>query len=484
MKRTFTTTMPDQVGAFLLADLTLTKLGLNITRVSYNKAVDTHMLFLEVEGDKALLDRAETELTRLGYLQNNQSAGSVMLIEFQLRDEPGSLYPVLQLIDSFHFNISYISSQENGTDYQYFKMGLFVDDGREISDFMRQAALLCPVRVLEYDKSEKVLDNTVFYLNFANDISRKMHFTEEEKRQLVVQSNKVMQLLEERNSPPYKTFDYIGKFADCIQKYRGDAFCPRVTRHTTDAGLSITLIEPPCGSNLCLLDMGQAYPLVCVDCGFACYREETLSLLRALFPDFDSRKKILCLTHGDVDHCGLADTFDTIYGSAACLDNFRREQAGEAAIREENPLHAPYVQISKLLSDYTPPCTDRFISFASPAETGILSDRILSAPVRVQIGPLDFTVYEGGGGHVAGEVILVEETHRLAFTGDIFVNIKAFTPEQARFNTLAPYLMTSVDTDPALAKAEREAFRKLLSPGVWQVFGGHGAMASLEIPAE
>ena len=159
MKRTFTTTMPDQVGAFLLADLSITKLGLNITRVSYNKAVDTHMLFIEVDGEEALLDRAEAELTRLGYLQNNRAAGSVMLIEFQLRDEPGSLYPVLQLIDSFHFNISYISSQENGTDYQYFKMGLFVDDGREISDFMRQAALLCPVRVLEYDKSEKVLDN-------------------------------------------------------------------------------------------------------------------------------------------------------------------------------------------------------------------------------------------------------------------------------------------------------------------------------------
>jgi len=479
MKRTFTTTMPDQVGAFLLADLSLTKLGLNITRVSYNKAVDTHMLFLEVEGEEALLDRAEVELTRLGYLQNTQSAGSVMLIEFQLKDEPGSLYPVLQLIDSFHFNISYISSQENGTEYQYFKMGLFVDDGREISDFMRQASLLCPVRVLEYDKSEKVLDNTVFYLNFANDISRKMLFTEEEKKQFVVQSNTVMQMLEEHNSPPYKTFDYIGKFADCIRKYRGEAFSPRVTRHTSAAGLTITLIEPPCGSNLCLLDMGDVHPLICVDCGFACYREETLSLLHTLFPDFDRRKKYLCLTHGDVDHCGLADEFDAVYGSTTCLDNFRREQAGEAAIREENPLHAPYVQISKLLSDYRPPRTDRFLPFAAPAETGILS-----SPVQVPIGPLHFTVYEGGGGHVAGEVILVEETHKIAFTGDIFVNIKGFTPEQARFNTLAPYLMTSVDTDPALAKAERDAFRKLLSPGTWQVFGGHGAMVTLEIPAE
>jgi len=477
MKQTFTTTMPDQVGAFLLADRCLTRLGLNITRVSYNKAVDTHMLFLEVEGEEELLRQAEEELTGLGYLQNDQSAGSVMLIEFQLKDEPGSLYPVLELISSFHFNISYISSQENGTDYQYFKMGLFVSDSEAIADFMRQASLLCPVRVLEYDKSEKVLDNTVFYLNFASDISRKMGFNEREKRELLVHSNKVMQMLEDRNSPPYKTFDYIGKFADCICRYRGDAFSPRVTRLVSAAGMTVTLLEPPCGSNLCLLDPGDGQPLVCVDSGFACYRAETLALLHALFPDFDSREKHLLLTHGDVDHCGLADDFDVVWGSRTCLDNFIRENKGLPAIREENPLHEPYVKISKLISGYRPPRTDTFRTFPAPA-----ADGILSAHTETEIGPFRFTVYEGSGGHVAGEVILIEETHRLVFTGDIFVNIKAFTPEQARFNTLAPYLMTSVDTDPALAKAEREAFRTLLSPGTWQVFGGHGGVYTLNIP--
>ena len=44
--------MPDRVGAFYLADRCITNLGLNITRVSYNKAVETHTLFLEVEGSE------------------------------------------------------------------------------------------------------------------------------------------------------------------------------------------------------------------------------------------------------------------------------------------------------------------------------------------------------------------------------------------------------------------------------------------------
>lgn len=51
MKKTFTTTMPDRVGAFLRASQAIGELGANITRVSYNKAVDTHMLFIEVEAE-------------------------------------------------------------------------------------------------------------------------------------------------------------------------------------------------------------------------------------------------------------------------------------------------------------------------------------------------------------------------------------------------------------------------------------------------
>ena len=46
MKQTFTTVMPDRIGAFLEASRVFAALGLNITRVSYNKAVDVHTLFI------------------------------------------------------------------------------------------------------------------------------------------------------------------------------------------------------------------------------------------------------------------------------------------------------------------------------------------------------------------------------------------------------------------------------------------------------
>lgn len=78
---------------------------------------------------------------------------------------------------------------------------------------------------------------------------------------------------------------------------------------------------------------------------------------------------------------------------------------------------------------------------------------------------------------MAGETIWVERRERLALTGDVFVNLKGFTAEQAAFNRLAPYLMTSVDTDPRKAAAERQALKGVLGEGEWIVAGAHGTPA-------
>ena len=61
MKKTFITTMPDQIGAFLRASECFAALGVNITRVSYNKAVDSHALFIDVEGSPEQLQKAGPE---------------------------------------------------------------------------------------------------------------------------------------------------------------------------------------------------------------------------------------------------------------------------------------------------------------------------------------------------------------------------------------------------------------------------------------
>ena len=69
MKKTFVTNMPDHIGAFLKASRCFSNLGVNITRVSYNRAVDLHTLFIEVDGDKEQIALASEQLKDIGYLQ-------------------------------------------------------------------------------------------------------------------------------------------------------------------------------------------------------------------------------------------------------------------------------------------------------------------------------------------------------------------------------------------------------------------------------
>jgi len=474
MKKTYVTTMPDRAGAFLQASRIIADLGLNITRVSYNKAIDTHTLFLDVEGTQPQLEQATARLREIGCLQNNMDEGTVLLVEFRLRDVPGSVTAVLELIEQYNFNISYLSSQENGTAWQSFKMGLFVEQPEQFSDFLNAASLLCPVRVVNYDKAEKILDNSIFYVSFANELAQRMALPEEGRMELVIDANQIMQLLDERGESFHKTFDYIRGFSESLASCRGDAFRPRISEYDFGDDLHLILIEPPCGSNTCILRHKGRY--LFIDTGYACYREEMLSLFHQLLPDFDTALRAALITHADVDHCGLLDLFDTVYLSRKSRDSLLMERTSRGGFRERNPLHAPYIRICKALTSYrtAAPETLRVIGGVSAPQNQPLEEIGSWA-----FGDLTFQVFEGQGGHLPGELVLVERTRGLVFTGDILVNIRELTAEQAHYNHFAPYLMTSVDTDPALCARERKVLPECLGPGRWHIFGGHGPRKEL-----
>ena len=89
-------------------------------------------------------------------------------------------------------------------------------------------------------------------------------------------------------------------------------------------------------------------------------------------------------------------------------------------------------------------------------------------------GELHFEVYEGRGGHLPGEIVLIDYSKHIALTGDVYINVHGLTREQAEYNQYAPILMTSVDTDPKLCAEERRAVMQRLGVGKWQIFGAHG----------
>ena len=469
MKKTYVTSMPNHIGAFLKASKCFFSLGVNITRVSYNKAVDSHTLFIDAEGTSEQLKKADIELEKIGYLQSNVDKTSIVLIEFCLRDVPGSVTDVLILINDFNFNISYISSQENGTNYQLFKMGLYVDDTDKITEFLKEAEKLCRVRVIDYNSSEKVYDNSIFYNTYVLGLSQTMGLPEDISRELLVHVNLAMQTLDEQGLSPYRTFDSISKFAELLGASRGKAFSPRISTHKVTENTEIILIEPPCGSNTMIVRSNGK--VLFVDSGYACYKEEMLEVFAKVIPDFNTIKKTILVTHADVDHCGLLPVFDQIIATHKTADCLRNEYLGNDGYREKNPLHKPYINICKILTSYKPVSPEKIITLWNDIDH-------LTEPLT-QIGFFDFEelhfeVYEGKGGHLPGEIVLIDYSNHIAITGDIYINVHGLTPEQSEYNQYAPILMTSVDTNPRLCANERSAIMQRLGVGNWQIFGAHG----------
>ncbi len=130
---------------------------------------------------------------------------------------------------------------------------------------------------------------------------------------------------------------------------------------------------------------------------------------------------------------------------------------GENGYRESNPLHKPYINICKILTSYKAVNPEKLTTMWNNIENP-------TEPLT-QIGFFDFEelhfeVYEGKGGHLPGEIVLIDYSNHIAFTGDIYINTHGLTAEQAEYNQYAPILMTSVDTNPQLCLEERKQLCK------------------------
>lgn len=465
MEKTYITNLPDESGMLLKASDIISKYNGNIIRVSYNKSVDLHTLFLSVQSSENNIKHITRELKSIGFLQELNKKEKIILIVLKLRDVPGAIKPILKILKEYDVNISYINSQENGTPYQYFKMGLFIENPKIIKFLLDDISMICDIKVIDNDLESKILDNTIFYLNFANEMKKTLKLNPHERNDFIINSNKIMQILEERDEDPHKTFNCIKKFVNFVVDHQGENFNYRLSKKKISPKVNIYLIEPPCGSNTYILKGERE--LLFIDNGFNCFKNEMETIFNDLFSDFKNKSKNIILTHGDIDHVGLSYLFDCIYVSENVYKNFKQEKENKTTFREENRLHEPYEKLSKLISKYKPPDMSKLKIIGKKT-----NEENLEKIGEFVFEDIKFNIIEGKGGHVKGEIVLISDKHKILFTGDLFVNVKGFSKEQTEFNSIAPYLMAHVDMDATTAKQSR---REILSKTKnYLICPGHG----------
>lgn len=479
-KRTYVTNMPDKTGAFMLASRIIAKHNGNIVRVSYNKAVDLHTLFIDVEADSEALETIAGELEAIGYLNQKISEIRVIVVTIKIPDQPGAILPILKIIDRYGINISYMNSSSNNTGYQDFKMGLLIENPKIIRLLLEDISEVYQIDITDYDDSETNLDNTIFYIRLANEMQKLLNLSTETTMEFISESNRIMQMLQEKGENPDKVFGYIRRFAHFISQHREGNFKTDIEQMKIGDNVTLYSIEPPCGSNTYVLE--TADELVLIDTGYAIYSDEMFTIFSRMFPDGQRKIRRVYITHSDVDHCGLLSKLDNIKicVNKKSADSLNRQYMGIPDYREYNDISLGYSKLSRIISGYVPPNSDSFqiIDTNTPE-----NHKELLKISSFAVADLEFEVYEGSGGHMYGEMVFCCRKYGLLFTGDILVNISGFSAERAEFNSLAPYLMRSVNIDSRKATEMRHQVFSLVEELEQEngkpciICGGHGPVS-------
>lgn len=483
-KKTFVTNIPDKSGAFMLASKIIYKHQGNIVRVSYNKAVDLHTLFIDVVADEDELNLITSELDNVGYLNEKISETRVIIVSIKIPDISGALLPVLKILDRYDINISYMNSSSTNTDHQDFEMGLLIENPNIVKMVLDDISEIYQINIIDYGDSETTLDNTIFYIRLANDMQKLLNLSTKKTMEFISESNRILQMLQHKGTAnPDKVFDYIRRFASFIAKHKNTHFFADIDKININDDLILYCIQPPCGSNIYIVKTENELTLI--DTGFAVYYEEMLTIFKQLFPNWETVSKKIYITHADIDHCGLLSKIEDaqIFMNEKSAESIRRQYAGLPDFREANDYCFGYSKLSQIISDYTPVDTDKLNIIGHDTMADHCDLLNIGA---FQIGELNFEVMEGSGGHLYGEMIFINKEYGLIFTGDNLVNISGFTPERAEFNSLAPFLMTSVNINSEKAKKMRNEIISLIHdleqinkhPCI--ICGGHGPISRLK----
>lgn len=456
--KSFVTRMPDKAGAFMRASEIIAKHGGNISRASYNRAVDPYTLFIDVLAGEDKISEIEKELLEIGYLIDKIIETRVIEVSIRIPDKTGALLPVLDILGRRNINISYLNSSSNGSEFQDFKMGLLIEDTAIIKTLLDEISEIYQIDIIQCDSEEENLDNTVFYLKLANEMQRLFGLDTEKTMSFVAESNRILQALQSEGEDAGKVFRYIRRFAHFVSANRGENFKLNIVKTELYDGAVLWLFQPPCGSNSYILEAGGE--LVLLDTGFAIYAGEMFKAFLNVWPDFIERKKKVYITHADVDHCGLLAKLEncSIMLNRKSAESLSRQLTGGRDFREGTELGLGYSRISQIISGYMPPDPTALTIFDK--QTPDEHEELLCIE-KMQVGKLDFDILESSGGHLNGEMVFVCKNPGIIFTGDLLINIEGFSPEVAEFNSFAPYLMKTVNVDSKRASEMRKEIARL-----------------------
>ena len=448
----FIARMPDDPGSLDRAAEIVKAYEGNINRIHYDRRIDPCTVFFELDATESAYAAITTDLRRIGYLQTTLASPSFLKFAVDLPHRPGALHEFLNYTTQAQANIAFIDFDDGGKHPERVTFSMTLDDAGAADRLLTELRSRYRLEILEYDTTGEKLDDTVFYVRFAQKIRPLVGDAGDAfLLQLLQEINHIVQELAAIGKDPRQVFESILCTGRTLHATTGEGFYADVQAVRLPEGVDLLCIQPPCGGNVFLFSTAEEQ--VMIDTGYGCYHQDLRAVLETRAPANGRPLTRILVTHADADHSGAGGFYNVPAlmhkGTLEIIEKANRAYGSRMA---SSILEEVYTELINLFSAFTSP--KRPVLFPAAGD-----ERCGPFPVldRIRIGPLEFTVLEGLGGHLYGQCYLACPEAGLLFTADSVINFASLTDERSRYNTYADFLMTTVNVDSAIARQERTA---------------------------
>ena len=483
-KFSFIAHMPDAPGSLHRAAEIIKKYDGNINRIQFDRRIDPGTVFYEVTASDSSFRKITDELADIGYLQSSIKPLDFLKFCVYLPHQPGALYDFLSYTTSAGANIALIDFDDKGRHPNRLTVSLNLEQSTVIDQLLDQLKSRYRLEIIEYDKTGRHLDDTVFYVRYAQEVRDLIGESEETfLLSFLADTNHIAQELMDRGCDPRRAFDCVLTTGRTLNETKGERFYADIQQFALSPGITLYCFQLPCGGSIFLI--GTPDEIVMIDTGYGIYHDAVMTMFSHY--GLGNLRNLSCIvvTHADADHCGAAGFFPVpVFLHKDTCEIIRTNNRAYGSRNQESVLEEFYTKMINLFSGFNAPQEVKVFPDPAGCSRGIFP--VIST---LQFGDVTLEVLEGLGGHTCGQVFLYSPTHGLIFAADSVINFASLSKERADYSSLAAFLVTSVNVNSDLAKQERMAIlalaeetdRELAGTGKrCLICGGHGAVSVLE----
>jgi glyoxylase-like metal-dependent hydrolase (beta-lactamase superfamily II) len=473
--------LTDRPGSLAALASIFAKFDINIAYFYYNRSEHPNRVLLEVRSSNLdSIKKVHIELDNQNLfngdllLHPNIELGvldthSILNINVQLENKPGTLGNFATLLRDYTANVIYMAYNEDISESSA-DISLVTQDTQEVDRLLKDMNETGYHYSLGYKGAEQKEVEDIIGLNLVERFFfrlKKLLQTEDIDRlkKLVESSTRMSEMLVKFSQEAGKhleageVFTNVLAFASVSLSKTGQNFSYRRLPSLPFGKVTFHVFRIPTGGNIYLLESDSE--MVMIDGAYGLYYEDIKKMLKENGLDPANIKRIY-LSHTDADHAGISGYFADEFGTKVYLhpeargiiENENRAWGSNSNLLDLN--HFFTVLVNEFTQYHVPKQWQEYKTDEKTKEDGF------SVIDSFDIAGQRYKILESSGGHVPGNVFFLSDDSGLVFTGDYLLSIESLSPEDKANLNYPKFMMTSTNADSRTFKLEMDLLRQFI----------------------